>query len=190
MRRLIMMNVRQLIVVAGVCVAAACSGSPTDPSSGGPGGSGGNGGCGGGGGFTLTCPQVVGTGTRAQGTLTGTINGAPWTADCIAILVTSPTIISIGGSDLATGTTYQTLGFAGDKVVGTQTIGPLSGLNATLIQGSSGWSASLAQGSGSLVLTSVTNNSATGTFSFSMPPVAGSPATGTKNVSGSFNLTF
>ena len=170
-------------VVAGMCVLTACSGSPTDPSSPsspGPGS----------GGSTLTCPQFVGTAVRAQGTMTASINGASWTADCIAVFANSATIFSLGAGDLATGATYQTVGFAGNKVVGTQTINALSPVNASLTQGSNGWSASLAQGSGTLVMTTVTNNAAAGTFTFTMPPVPGNPATGTKTVTGSFNLTF
>lgn len=178
---------RWLIGVAGVCVLAACSGSPSSPSNSGSG----SGSGGGGGGQALTCPQHLGTATRAQGTMTASINGVAWTADCIAVLANTASILSISGSDLATGVAFQTLGFAtGNRVVGTQTITALSPLTATLVQGLNGWNASLAQGSGTLVFTSVTNNSAVGTFSFELPPVPGSPATGTKTVTGSFNLTF
>jgi hypothetical protein len=58
------------------------------------------------------------------------------------------------------------------------------------VQGLNGWAATLAQGSGTLVFTTVTNNSAAGTFTFVMLPVPGGPATGTKTVTGSFNLAF
>jgi hypothetical protein len=176
----------RLTVVACVFVLAACSGSPTDPSDGGGPGNGG----GGGGGTALTCPQFLGTAARAQGTMSGSINGVAWTADCIAVLANSATIFSLGAADLATGVNFQTLGFGGNKVVGTQTITALSPLNASLTQGSNGWTASLAQGSGTLVMTTVSNNAAAGTFTFSMPPVPGNPATGTKTVTGSCNLTF
>jgi hypothetical protein len=132
----------------------------------------------------------VGTGTRAQGTMTASINGVAWTGDCVALLANTTNIISIAGADLATGVTFQTIGFGGNKVVGTQTITAVSPLNASLTQGSNGWHASLAQGSGTLVLTTLTNNSVAGTFTFTMLPVPGNPATGTKVVTGSFNLTF
>jgi hypothetical protein len=181
------MRVGWSIVVAGLCVLAACSGSPTKPSDGGSGGSG-NGG--GGGSTALTCPQFASSGTRAQGTMSGSINGVTWIADCIVVNTATPGIISIAAGDLASGLSYQVVGFAGQKTVGTQTISALSGVNASLLQGSNGWSASLAQGSGTLVFTAATNNSAAGTFSFTMLPTTGGSATGTKTVSGTFNLTF
>jgi hypothetical protein len=184
-----MMRMRWLFVVAGACVLAACSGSPTNPSDDGPGS--GSGGGGGGGGQTITCPQHLGTATRAQGTMTASINGVAWTADCIAVLANTTTIISVAGADLASGIAFQTLGFAtGNRAVGTQTITPVSTINANLQQGANGWHASLAQGSGTLVFTTLTTNRAVGTFSFVLLPVPGGPATGTKTVTGSFNLTF
>jgi hypothetical protein len=122
--------------------------------------------------------------------MAGTINNVAWTADCFAVDVTNANVIGIAGADLATGAGFQTFGFAGTRTVGTQTITALSPLNALLQQGSNAWSASLVQGSGTLVITSLTNNSAAGTFTFTLLPVSGTPATGTKTVTGSFNLTF
>jgi hypothetical protein len=123
--------------------------------------------------------------------MTASINGVAWTADCIAVLANTASILSIVGADLATGTAFQTVGFAtGNRNVGTQTITPTSTLNGRLGQGLNGWAASPAQGSGTLAFTSVANNSAAGTFSFVLTPASGTPATGTKTVTGSFNLTF
>lgn len=183
------MRMRWLSLVASACVLAACSGSPTNPSNGGSGGSGSGGG--GGGSQTLTCPQYLGPAIRAQGTMTASINGVAWTADCIAVLANTPTFLSIGAADLATGITFQTVSFVtGNRAAGTQTVAPLSTLGGRLVQGLNGWFAQSTQGSGTLVFTSVTNNSAAGTFSFVMPPASETPATGTKTVTGSFNLTF
>jgi len=182
------MRKQWLCVVAVASALAACSGAPTDPSDGGSGGSGGSGG---GGGQSLSCPQYLGTAIRAQGTMTASINGVAWTADCIAVLGNTSSILSIGAADLATGTAFQTVGFAtGNRIVGTQSTAPLSTLGGRLVQGLNGWFAEGAQGSGTLTFTAITNNSATGTFTFVMLPVPGGPATGTKNVTGSFNLTF
>jgi hypothetical protein len=190
------MGMRWLSAVGIVCTLAACSGSPTSPSAAGSGGSGGgSGGSGGGsggsgGGLTATCPQTLGGAIRAQGTLVASINGAAWTADCIGVILSVPNVLSLAGSDLATGAAYQTFGFAGTRAVGTQAITPTSPLNANLQQGSNVWHASLIQGSGSVVITNSTSNGAAGTFTFVLPPAPGSPATGTKTVTGSFNLTF
>jgi hypothetical protein len=175
------MRMRWMALVAMVSVLAACSGNPEGPS---------DGGSGGGGGATTTCTQVAAGRTRAQGTMAGTINNVGWTADCLAVDLTNPNILAIAGADLATGNNFQTFGFAGVRALGTQTITAISPVNALLLQGSSGWNASLVQGSGTLVIASLTNNSAAGTFTFTLLPVAGTPATGTKTVNGSFNLTF
>lgn len=186
------MRMRWLSVVAGLSVLAACGGSPTNPSNSGSSGSSGGGSSGGGGSQVLTCPQVLGSATRAQGTMTASINGVAWAADCIAVLTNTPTAIAFSASDLATGTAFQTLGFAGTRAVGAESIAALSLLTATLVQGTSGWNASSAQGSGTRVFTSVTTNSAAGTFTFVLLPVPGAanPATGMKTVTGAFNLTF
>jgi hypothetical protein len=123
--------------------------------------------------------------------MTASINGVAWTADCIAVLGNTTSILSIAGANLAAGPAFQTVGFAtGNRTVGTQTITATSPITASLVQGLNGWNASLAQGSGTLVFTTVTGSSAVGTFSFVLLPVPGGPATGTKTITGSFNLTF
>jgi hypothetical protein len=47
------------------------------------------------------------TGQLAKGTMTALIDGAPWTAVCIAVNIGAPGIIGLGGSDnLSTPTTF------------------------------------------------------------------------------------
>jgi hypothetical protein len=53
------------------------------------------------------------------------------------------------------------------------------------------WTAAVNQGSGSLTMTAQTSNSAAGTFTLTMQPVAISGASAPANVTnGSFNITF
>jgi hypothetical protein len=60
---------------------------------------------------------------------------------------------------------------------------PVGATAATWVTDSTG-------GSGSIVLSAVSTAAASGTFSFSMIPRAGTPATGEKFVAGSFAVTF
>ena len=184
------MSRRSLWVAATLIFLAACGDSPTSPSSGGPSGSGGSGG-----GSALSCPATLGAATRAQGTMTASIGGVPWIADCIGVSTAVAGVIGLAGSDLATGLSFQTLGFGTVRAVGTYTINELSGLNAILSTAFSGsaaiWTASLGIGTGTVIITSLTNNSIAGTFVFTLVPQAGTPASGTKVIAnGAFNLTF
>jgi hypothetical protein len=52
------------------------------------------------------------------------------------------------------------------------------------------WLTNLNGGSGSITLNSVSPTAAVGSFSVSMVPSPGSGATGTRTVSGQFNVTF
>jgi len=52
------------------------------------------------------------------------------------------------------------------------------------------WIVSSLGGSGSITVTSVSTVAAVGSFSFTMVPQAGTPASGNKTVTGQFNVTF
>jgi hypothetical protein len=52
------------------------------------------------------------------------------------------------------------------------------------------WACNISGGSGTITVTSVSQSAATGSFACTMVPVAGSPATGNRQVSGTFDVTF
>jgi hypothetical protein len=125
----------------------------------------------------------------AHGSMSAKIDGATWCANVGLNTSYNSKILAIGATD----NTGQTLGI-GVAVLngpGTYAIGPLSATNATLYSTSGGgWSATLAQGSGSVTINSISATGASGTFAFSMTP-ANAGSAGTKNITnGVFNVTF
>ena len=52
------------------------------------------------------------------------------------------------------------------------------------------WNTDLLGGTGTITIASVSNTAASGSFSVTMVPQAGTPASGNKTVTGSFNVTF
>jgi hypothetical protein len=123
----------------------------------------------------------------ANGSFSARIDGNNFNATAAAV-VSSGGIVSIGGGN-ASG---QTLGFAWlGTGTGTYTIGTTIGTVGTHTFSGKTWSASSAQGSGSIVLTTRTSNRVAGTFSFVLQPDAASGATGTRTITqGRFDLTF
>ncbi len=171
---------RSAAMVAAVALTlaslAACGGSssgsnnPTAPS---PQPTGGGGG---GGGGTSTAP------------FTAVINGQAWAATTATFTVSYTNgVLAMSGTD-ATGWTF---GLA-IPASGPGPVALSTGANAILTSPSNqNWSAThLDGGSGTIVVTSLTSNSATGTFSFVMVP-SGGGATGNRTVAqGTFSVTF
>jgi hypothetical protein len=123
----------------------------------------------------------------SNGTFSAVINGASFNATAARVVLGGGGVISIGGGN-ASG---QTLEFAWLDA-GTRTY-PIGGVTiATHTFMGNTWSASSAQGSGSItVTTSSTGNRVAGTFSFVLQADGASGATGTRNTTqGQFNLTF
>jgi len=174
-------------VLAVALVITACgSSSPTGPT-----GSNDNTGCAG---------QDPATGlVTATGTMSAQVNGAPWTAVCIAVTSTTMsagTILQIDGSDtLGISATAQLISIAGfSGGVGVQQIGLTSPFFAGYDVGQGvpqqSWVAEGAfGGNGMLTLTTFTPSSLVGTFSFTLIPFANG-ATGNKTITGKFNVTY
>jgi hypothetical protein len=127
----------------------------------------------------------------ANGTFTAKIDGSSFNA-------TSAAVVPLGGGGGGGGfsigggnTGGQTIGFAWVGGTGTYPIGAGNATIGTHTYMGHTWSASSAQGSGSITVTSVTASHVTGTFSFVLQPDAASGATGTRTVTaGSFDLTY
>jgi len=114
------------------------------------------------------------------------INGASFNATSARVVLAGGNLKSIGGGN-ATG---QTIGFAWlDTGPGTYPIGGVTIATHTLMGNT--WSASSAQGSGSITVTTSTANRVAGTFAFVLQADGPSGATGTRNITqGQFDLTF
>jgi hypothetical protein len=127
-----------------------------------------------------------------NGTFTATVSGTAWGA-LGKVVVTRPTANSV--SLFAISTTY---GFSIIllNVTGPTTVSlvsaPSNGSQVTASgPGQGGWSTGQTGGTGSFVITAITTNHVTGTFSFDAPPVAGTSATGTLHVTnGAFDLSY
>jgi hypothetical protein len=94
----------------------------------------------------------------------------------------------------AAGTTQIGVGANGNAFTDPQTQQPLNHI-VQYIQvvnsvAAGGWFVSLAGGSGSITLNSVSPQAASGSFALTMIPTPGTGATGTRTVIGTFNVTF
>jgi hypothetical protein len=127
-----------------------------------------------------------------NGTFTATVNGTAWGA-LGRVIVTRPTANSV--SLFAVSTTY------GFSIVLLNVTGPttVSLVNAPSNgsqviasgPGQGGWATGQTGGTGSVVITALTTNHITGTFSFDATPIPGTPTTGTLHVtSGAFDLSY
>jgi hypothetical protein len=123
----------------------------------------------------------------SNGSFTAEIDGADFDATAAAVIA-SGSLISIGAGD-ASG---RTIGFAWfDAGEGTYAIASTSSTIGTHTLSGNTWSASSAQGSGSIVVTTVTANRVAGSFSFGLEADTASGATGTRTVTdGNFDLTY
>ena len=167
-------RLRTAIVAAAIVTAAACGGNSTSPS---PFASSSGGGSGGG-------PPVP------VGTVAFMLDGVQHSASRVTATY-SGGVLAVAATEAAQQTT---LAFAlAGTTAATYQIGPLTTTNATLQVGDPArtWQAGSSGGSGSVTLTMLTPLLAVGTFTFSMEPVGGSGATGTRLVTGGvFNVTI
>jgi hypothetical protein len=131
----------------------------------------------------------------SHGSMSATINGVPWIANCVGAPIRTATTLAFAGIQ----TTPSPSTVVGVTLSG-MTIGPVGTFGS---EGSVGidmgnglsayWQNDPTSGGvpGILTLTTLTTAVATGTFSFSAPSVADTGATGTKVVTnGVFNITF
>jgi len=174
MSRNVRTRLRTAIVAAAIVMAAACGPNATSPS---PFGSSSGGGTGGG------TPAPIGT-------VAFMLDGVQHAASRVAATY-SGAILAVTATEAAQQTT---LGFTlTGTAAATYRVGPLTTTNATLQVGdpARAWRAGSSVGSGSVTLTMLTPLLAVGTFTFSVEPVGGSGATGTRLVTdGVFNVTI
>ncbi len=189
-----------------VCLAA-CGGGPSSPSSGGTigsSGSSGNSACGGATVGPLGCAKGLMTGTIAGAAFTG---GVPTGASTYTPIAAQPSIglpaldfIVIQGTsaDLTslTLTVRAKLGIQslGAGATDSDTRQPTVN-NASLATRANGaatgqWNTNILGGTGTITLTTVSTTGATGSYSLTMLPQAGSGATGNRVVEGTFTVTF
>jgi hypothetical protein len=124
-----------------------------------------------------------------DGSMSARIDGSSWSATSALAVAYSGGILAFAGSD-ATSTTIG-IGVIPDGP-GTYPIGTNQPTNANLTFGAGkSWGAASTSGSGSVTITAIDANSATGTFEFTAEPVATTGATGTHVVtSGAFSVKF
>jgi hypothetical protein len=130
--------------------------------------------------------EPTGPAPLANGTYRAKIDGVEFNAITAAVIGGAGGLYSLGGGNAA----GQTIGFAwldtgtGPYPIGGATIGTYTHMGQT-------WSASSAQGSGSIQVTTTSANRVAGTFSFVLQADGASGATGTRTVTeGSFDLTY
>ena len=173
MTRNVRTRLRIAIVAAALVMGAACGANSPSPSPFGPSSGGGSGG-----------PPAP------LGTFAFVLDGVQHSASRVTATY-SGGILAVTASE---GAQQTTLGFAlTGSAAATYQIGPLTRTNASLQVGdpARAWQAGSSVGSGSVTLTMLTPLLAVGTFTFSMEPVAGSGATGTRLVTdGVFNVTI
>jgi hypothetical protein len=177
-----------IIIVSGLALAGCSAGNEIAPSAVATGGAGT-----GGGGSTPTPAPTPGDGggqnplcTRNFGTMTAQIDGAAWTASCVqaaGYAVGVLTIVATNGTDVITLGVHAVVPGSYDAVSG-GAIGTIARANG------SAWTSGPG-GTAAVTLTRIELAGATGTFSFTAAPVAGTSATGVRNVaSGTFDVSF
>jgi len=129
--------------------------------------------------------------------MSATIDGTRWDAVVIIQAAIQGGVLRIGGQNSTT-TPFVALGVAVPPTVGTYTVSAATGATVagsldqtsttapTLLQ----WNANFTFGSGTVTLSTLTANAASGTFSFNLVHIA-TPSTGTRVITnGVFNVTF
>jgi len=143
------------------------------------------------GGSSVSTP-VLPTNLVTNGAFTATVNGASWGA-LGRVVVTRPTANSV--SLFAVSTTYG-FSFALLNVTGPTTVSlansPSNGSQVIASgPGQGGWATGQTGGTGSVVITALTANHITGTFSFDATPIPSTPTTGTLHITnGVFDLSY
>lgn len=140
--------------------------------------------------FLSACGGGGSTGPKPEtgaGSLSAKFDGVAWT----------PTVVSasIGNGILFVGTADGSgNGFAfgaSSQGVGTQTIGPLSLLNANAVRAGQSWLAAPSLGSGTVTITLLDANRAVGTFSFALQGTTPTTSPATLQVTeGKFDVKF
>ena len=130
-------------------------------------------GCGGSDSSSITGTNTNGTGTTTNGAITATLDGAAW-AGVSAAVVYQSSIISFAGTQVSN---LTTISVASGNVTGPGTY-PLTYSNSNFGLGmittqSTAWSTAQAGGTGTLVITTLTANHLTATFSFDAPQQGG-----------------
>jgi Family of unknown function (DUF6252) len=123
----------------------------------------------------------------ASNTMTAQVDGAAWTAATRGATYVNG-VLTITGTNAAQ--LLVTIGVSNVTGPGTFSLagGNQNGALGNVINGAAIWASSLAGGSGTITVTSLTATAVTGTFSFTAVPATAS-ATGTRQVtSGQFNL--
>ena len=153
---------------SGVAVGGAGTGTGSTPTTPAPGG-----------GAGTLC-------TRNFGTMAAQIDGATWTATCVQAAGYTTGVLSIvatNGTDVVTLGVVATVPGTYDAVLG-GAIGTIARANG------SAWTSGPG-GTASITLTRIELAGATGTFSFTAPPVPGTTTTGVRVVTnGTFNVSF
>ena len=134
--------------------------------------------------------------TDGSGSFSGTINSVPWTATADSVQAVRTAVAStqfvnvlMAGKDatlIGVSCTTRTLDIAATYDV------PSGAVTCTVTQGPAVWEASSTAftSSGSVTFTTLSTSRAVGNYVFNAVPAANSSATGTKLVSGVFDLRF
>lgn len=122
-----------------------------------------------------------------NGSMTARIDGTNWSAVSVSATYSNG-VLGVGAADVA-GTAIG-MGVVANGT-GTFQVGASSPTNLLLTMGGASWYAQTTQGSGSITITSLTQNSVAGTFQFTGVATPGTTASGTRTVTnGTFSATF
>lgn len=123
-----------------------------------------------------------------NGAMSAKIDGAQWTANVGIYATRASGAIGLAGGN---GEYLISMGVVG--AVGTYVVGDGSGANLSLLTNDNQqvWMAMTGKGSGTITVTTLTDERVVGTFSFTAPAVASTSASGTRVITeGSFNIEF
>lgn len=135
-----------------------------------------------GGGEKSTGPQQTG-----PGSLTAKFDGVAWSPTAVSASMGNGTLIIASADGSGNG---FALG-ASSQGIGTQTIGPLSLLNANAVRGNQSWLATPNLGSGTLTITQLDASRVVGTFSFTLQGTTPSTSPAMLQVTeGKFDVKF
>jgi hypothetical protein len=142
--------------------------------------------------LVIGCGDDNGTGPGGDdNTMTATVAGAAWDGSLAIQASRAGNVFALGGTN---GTYQIQLTVPNVTAAGTYNFGPGNAGIAQVIQVTAGfaaWTSALVGGTGTLTLTTLTTEGASGTFSFSGIASPGTPATGTRAVTnGTFDVTF